>query len=199
MYPLAKEDHISEFVKQHQELFTRHQINLHFNRTLFFLTQVAHESSGLTKTIECMYYCTAAQIKATWPKRFRTVSAAAPYARNPQALANLVYANRMGNGSCASGDGWRCRGHGYIQVTGADGLRAVGAIAGIDRLDLNPEIACDPKYALSVACAFWAWKGLNLVCDTGDFVRCTKGVNGGTIGLEDRKKILARFKPILLA
>lgn len=158
------------------------------NRLHFFLGQLGHESGGLTVREENLNY-SAARLMAVWPSRFPTLAAAQPYARNPEKLANKVYGGRMGN--TQPSDGWRYRGRGYIQLTGRDGYRAVGQVAGLP-LETNPDLAADPTKAAAVAAAFWTWKSINPSCDAGDFVTCTRKINGGTVGLDDRKAWLAK-------
>jgi putative chitinase len=131
-----------------------------------------------------------------WPKRFPTLDAAKPYANNSEKLANRVYANRMGNGSPESGDGYKYRGRGLIQLTGREGYKEVGALAGID-LVAHPERASAPADCLLVACAFWKWKSLNAICDTGDFKALTRKINGGTVGMEDRLAWLEKVRTCL--
>lgn len=184
LYPRGPAVHLDELARQADGLFARFGIKAG-NRRNFLLAQVGHESGGLTVTEENMRY-RADRIVTVWPSRFRTVEDARPYANNPTKLANLVYANRMGNGPPESGDGFRFRGRGYIQITGRDGYAQVGARTGLD-LVASPDLAFDPAHALHVVCGFWAWKGLNDLCDTGDFVTVTKRINGGTIGMADRR------------
>jgi putative chitinase len=192
LYPRAPEVHLDAFAARAQELLQRFGIAESENRLHFFLAQIGHESGGLTIAEENMNY-RAERIAEVWPSRFPTVAAAKPFERNPKKLANYVYANRMGNGPPESGDGFRFRGRGYMQITGRDGYRQVGAIADLP-LDTNPELAAAPEHALLVACAFWAWKGLNPHCDTGDFVKVTRIINGGLNGLNDRRAWLDKAR-----
>ncbi len=195
LYPRAASDHLDAFVDQHALLFQQFGIAAGRNRLHFFLAQIGHESGGLTITEENLNY-SAARLMAVWPSRFRTLEAAQPFANDPQKLANKVYADRMGNGSPASGDGWRFRGRGYAQITGRDGYRAIGAVAMID-LITDPDAAARPATALRVACAFWQWKGLSVSADRGDFIANTKRWNGGTIGMDDRWRWLREVQRIV--
>ncbi len=165
-------------------------------RLHLFLAQIGHDSGGLTITEENLSY-SAARLCAVWPRRFPSESAAAPYARNPEALANKVYGGRMGNGPPESGDGWRYRGRVYIQITGRDGYLQCSRRAGLD-LEDAPDLAAAPDQALAVACAFWDWKGLNALCDSGDIVKVTRRINGGTNGLADRRAWLDKVRRVLL-
>lgn len=164
------------------------------NRLPYFLANVGHESGGCTITHENLNYSTAARLCAVWPSRFPNEAAAQPYVNNPEALANNVYAGRMGN--TQPGDGYLYRGRGYIQLTGRDAYAAVGQAAGLDLVN-NPDLAAAPENALRVACGFWAWKGLNPVCDTGDFNAVVKIINGGLNGLDDRLQWLDKARKVL--
>jgi putative chitinase len=152
---------------------------------------MGHESGGLTIVQENLNY-SASRLMAVWPSRFPTLASAQPYAGNPQKLANKVYGGRMGN--TGPNDGWTYRGRGFIQITGKDGYASVGALAGLDLVG-HPELAADPAKAGAVVAAFSSWKKLNVPADAGDFVAHTRKINGGTIGLDDRKvwlnKVLA--------
>jgi putative chitinase len=111
-------------------------------------------------------------------------------------LANKVYANRMGNGSPESGDGYRYRGRGYIQITGKDGYRNTGLRAGLDLVS-HPEKAIETAVALRIACAFWKWKELNPLCDLRKFEEVTKRINGALIGYQDRLEWLQKVRRTL--
>ena len=197
LFPRAPEPHVEAFARDNPALFSRFGIDASPTRLSFFLAQVGHEAGGLTVTEENLSYSPERMV-AVWPSRFADVAAARPFARNPEALANHVYGGRMGNGPADTGDGFRFRGRGYIQITGRDGYAKVGAIAGLD-LVAEPDRAHDPDQALLVACAFWEWKGLNLRCDTGDFVRVTRRTNGGTTGMADRRAWLDKARRVLNA
>ena len=160
-------------------------------RMAAFLAQIAHESGELTNLEEKLSY-SAMRMCQVWPKRFPTQEAAAPYARNPQKLASRVYAGRLGNGDEASGDGWRYRGRGLIQLTGKSNYASCAKALGLDLVG-NPDFLLDPKGAARSAAWFWQSHGLNELADhqlgeddTEDFTEITKRINGGTIGLEER-------------
>jgi putative chitinase len=192
LYPRAPAPHVDAFVAFNDTLFADFGIAQRPIRLHYFLAQIGHESGGLTIAVENLSY-SAKRLTAVWPSRFKTAAAAQPYARNPQALANKVYANRMGNGPPESGDGWRFRGRGYIQITGRKAYRTVGAIAGED-LETHPELAAAPELALRVACAFWQWKDLNPFCDLGDYKKVTRLINGGLNGFADRRAWLDKVR-----
>ncbi len=149
-----------------------------------FLGQILHESEGLEHLEEGLFYKTPGRLMATWPTRFKSLADEVPYLRNPQALAEKVYGGRMGNVN--PGDGWRNRGGGLIQVTGADNLRALQAATGVPVFD-NPDLLRKPTAeALQVAIAWWEGNVPDSVM--GDIVKVTKRVNGGTVGLADRRR-----------
>jgi putative chitinase len=195
LYPKAPAAHVKAFLATQEELFDEHGLAAKPIRLHFFLAQIGHESGGLTIAVENLRY-SAQRLTEVWPKRFPRLAAAQPFANDPVRLANEVYANRMGNGPPASGDGFRYCGRGYIQVTGRDGYRKVGELAELD-LVANPEAAAAPKTALRVACAFWTWKGLCEWCDTGGFKKVTRKINGGHTGLVDRRAWLDKVRRLL--
>ena len=150
-----------------------------------FLGQVLHESAMLEKLEEGLYYKTPGRLMTIWPSRFKSLSDELPYLRNPEALANKVYGGRMGN--TRPGDGWRHRGSGLIQVTGAINLMAMQAVTGIPVYD-NPELLRKPTpEALRVVIAWWEGNVSDAIM--GDIDRVTKSVNGGQIGLAHRKAL----------
>lgn len=156
---------------------------------LQFLAQMIHESQGLTHFEESLYYSTPERIAQVWPSRF-SVASARPYARNPQALANVVYANRMGNGNAASGDGWKYRGRGGLQATGKAMFQQISTLLKYDFV-ANPDALADPKWVLPGSLAVAKILKLGLI---HDFVADTKKLNGGTIGLADRMAILKALR-----
>jgi putative chitinase len=147
-----------------------------------FLGQCGHESAGFTALVENLNY-RAESLCKVWTKRFPTLESAQPYHRNPEAIANHVYANRMGNGDEQSGDGWAYRGRGLIQLTGRDNYRACGEALGVD-LESDPDLVSTPQFAALSAGWFWSTHGLNRIAE--DIVAVTKKINGGTHGLDDR-------------
>lgn len=160
-------------------------------RQAAFIAQTAHESIGFTALRENLNY-SATALTATWPSRFPT-DVAAQYARQPEKIANRAYANRLGNGDEGSGDGWRYRGRGIIQVTGKDNYRSCGATLGLDLVS-SPELLEDITHAFRSGGWFWNNRSLNALADQGDFLGITKKINGGTNGLADRERYYARAK-----
>jgi putative chitinase len=195
LYPRAIPDLLDGVAAAAPDVLARFGISANPDRLAYFLAQVGHESGGLTINVENMNY-SARRLTEVWPRRFPTIAAAAPYANNPEKLANFTYGGRMGNGPPASGDGFRFRGRGLIQITGRDGYRSVASHAGLP-LEANPDLVTVPANALLCAAAFWKWKDLNPVCDARDFTRCTIIINGGTVGIADRREWLDKARRVL--
>jgi putative chitinase len=116
-----------------------------------------------------------------------TPEEAVAYEKQPQKIANRIYSNRMGNRDEASGDGFRFRGSGFLQLTGMSNFFHAGQALGVDFV-MQPELVRTPMYAAQTAGWFWQTHKLNQYADSGDFLTMTKRINGGTIGLEDRIK-----------
>ena len=167
-------------------------------RLAHFLAQCGHESGGFKATQENLNY-SAKGLMGIFKKYFPTEAIANAYQRNPQKIANKVYANRMANGDEASGDGYKFRGRGYIQLTGKDNYTQFGNAIG-ENITSNPDVVSG-KYALLSAAWFWSKNGLNKLADGGatDAVvtSITKRVNGGTIGLPDRIKHFKEYYHLL--
>jgi putative chitinase len=156
-------------------------------RVAAFIAQCAHESGGLMVLQENLNY-RAATLRTVFPKYFPTDAIAADYANRPnkqEAIANRVYANRMGNGDESSGDGFRFRGRGLIQLTGRSNYQAFAKSLGVE-VDEVPEYLATFEGAAQSACWFWDKNNLNQWADQSDIITLTKRINGGTIGLEDR-------------
>ena len=155
-------------------------------RVAAFLAQCGHESADFTVLKENLNYG-AAGLRGTFPKYFPDDATAKAYERKPENIANRVYANRMGNGIETSGDGYKYRGRGAIQLTGHDNYKAFADSIGksIDEAVAYTETLAG---AIESACWFWNKNKLNQYADSSDMVTLTKRINGGTIGLEDRVK-----------
>jgi putative chitinase len=167
-----------------------------------FLSQCAHESGGFERLQENLNY-SADGMAGIWPRRFAVLGPdkkpvkkdgknqpnkfALALHRKPEMIANVVYSNRMGNGPTESGEGWLYRGRGLKQLTGKDNHRACGAGLAVD-LVANPDLLLEPIYAARSAAWFWATNKCNNFADSGDIEGLTKRINGGLIGIEDRKK-----------
>jgi putative chitinase len=167
-------------------------------RLAHFLAQCGHESGGFKATQENLNY-SAKGLAGIFKKYFPTEAAAASYARQPQKIASKVYGGRMGNGNEASGEGYKFRGRGYIQLTGKDNYTAFGKSIGED-MTANPDKVAS-TYALLSAAWFFTKNGLHKMADGGAtdqvVTSITKRVNGGTIGLADRIKHFKEYYHLL--
>lgn len=163
-------------------------------RVAAFIAQCGHESAGFTVLKENLNYG-APGLMATFKKYFPTQELADQYARQPERIANRVYANRMGNGNEASGDGWRYCGRGLIQLTGKNNYTAFANNIDTPLEDI-PAYLTTFEGAIQSACWFWNTNNLNQYADAGDTLTLTKRINGGTHGLEDRT---ARYNRALVA
>lgn len=156
------------------------------NRAAHLLGQAAHESGGFTITKESLYYSSPERICKVWPSRFKTVEDAMPYAKNPKALADKVYSNRMGNGE---GEGHIYIGRGFIQLTGKDNYRSFASDMRVPDVMNDPSLV-ETDYAFESAMWFFEKNGLFKMADNGigtdNIKSITKRVNGGTHGLDDR-------------
>lgn len=174
-----------------------------------WIAQTAHESGGYTMLVENLNY-RATTMAACWPARFAVKNPDGTWAKDekggkvpnkfalalekkPEALANVVYSSRMGNGPTESGDGWAFRGRGLKQLTGRDNVTRCGLALGVD-LAANPDLLLQPEYAALSAAWFWSVNKCGPLADANDFVGLTKKINGGTIGLADRQ---ARYEAVL--
>lgn len=160
-----------------------------------FIGQCGHEC-GQFKILEENLNYKAETLMKLWKSRFPTIDIANEYARNPKKIANKVYASRMGNRDEASGDGYRFRGRGCIQLTGHANYFHAGQACGEDFV-MNPDLVATPKYAAMTAGWFWSTHKLNQYADTRDFLMMTKKINGGIIGLDDRIKHINHALDIL--
>ena len=185
---LPRNQHVSYWHHALEQLLPDYEINTP-RRMAAFIAQCAHESGGFTTLKENLNY-KPMSLRKLFPKYFDTDELAQQYCSKPNkqaAIANRIYANRMGNGDEASGDGYRFSGRGLIQLTGratwqefADSIET--SLTDLDEYMQSFEGACQS------ACFFWESRKLNQYADAGDIVTLTRKINGGTIGLEDRKK-----------
>lgn len=167
-------------------------------RLSHFLAQVGHESGGFKAVTENLNYG-AKGLRGVFGKYFTTDEKALQYERKPEKIANLVYGSRMGNGPETSGDGFKFRGRGYIQLTGKDNYLAFDKVVSED-LSSNPDLVAT-KYPLLSAAWFFHKNGLHKIADEGAteavVTKITKRVNGGTIGLADRLKHFNEYYNLL--
>lgn len=155
-------------------------------RLAAFLAQIAHESN-FEPVRENLYYTNPFRLASIFPSSFTAISAVG-YLANPRATANRAYANRLGNGSEASGDGWKYRGGGLIQITGKANYRALSIASGVDYLK-NPDLITDLDGAVTSACWWWDAHGLNALADIKAFSRITRVINGpALLGEADRER-----------
>lgn len=182
---IPKNAYTSYWYSALEQLLPDYQIDTP-QRLAAFLAQCAHESGNFVFIKENLNYRWQS-LRKTFPKYFPTDALAQQYEKQPQKIANRVYANRMGNGPEESGDGYKFCGRGLIQLTGRDNYSWFAA-----SLEITPEEASEYmetfEGAAQSACWFWETNNLNQWADRGDIVTLTKRINGGTIGLEDRQK-----------
>lgn len=156
------------------------------NRVAAFLAQTAHESGGYKAIKENLNY-RAQTLCKVWPRYFPSMSIALQYEKKPEKIANRAYANRMGNGNEASGDGFKFCGRGLIQLTGKDNYTQYA-----DSLEISVDEASEHlttfEGCVQSACWFWEANNLNQYADNGDILTMTKRINGGTLGLADRQQ-----------
>jgi putative chitinase len=185
---LPKNPYIDYWYNALSQLLPDYEINTP-KRIAAFIAQCSHESGGFTALEENLNY-KAATLRKIFPKYFPTDEIANQFASLPnkqQAIANKVYANRMGNGDEASGDGFKYKGRGLIQLTGKDNYTFFAGSLGIS-VEEAAEYMHTFEGAAQSACWFWENNNLNQWADKGDILTLTKRINGGTIGLEDRIK-----------
>lgn len=161
-------------------------------RVAMFLAQVGHESGRLKRVVENLNYSSKGLL-ATWPSRYNK-ELAERHHRKPELIANHVYGGRMGNSN--TGDGWKYRGRGLIQLTGYNNYRAYQTYSG-DPVTVRPDLLERPEYAVKAACWYWKENNLNKWADVKDIVGSTKAINGGTNGLEDRRLLYNKALRVL--
>ena len=174
------------------ETFEKYEINTP-KRQACFIGQCMHESGGFKQLVENLNYSARALV-ATWPSRFPNEEYAEEYAKKPERIANKVYSGRMGN--TEEGDGAKYIGRGLIQLTGKENYANCGLGIGVDLLG-NPDWLSNPQYAALSAGWFWRKRGLNELADANDIETMTKRINGGNIGIEDRKAKIAMVSKYL--
>lgn len=175
------------------ECFLKYNINTP-ERIAGFVGQCQHESLNFTVLQENLNY-SAVGLTRTWPSRFNA-ELATLYARNPGMIASSVYADRMGNGDEASGEGWIYRGRGLIQLTGKQMYVLCGFALEVDLVQ-EPDLLLQEKYAVLSAGWYWWNNDLNRFCDKQDWRGLTRAINGGYNGLDDRLKKIDKVLVIL--
>lgn len=189
----------AEWVDALNETFDRFQIDTPM-RQASFIGQCGHECGQFRVLEENLNYRAATLLKL-FPRTPRrswgfTPEEAAAYERQPKRIANRIYSNRMNNRDEASGDGWRFRGRGCIQLTGSANYHHAGRALGVDFI-MEPDLVATPKYAAMTAGWFWNTHRINQFADVQDWIGMTKRINGGTIGLDDRIKHIMQALQIL--
>jgi putative chitinase len=186
LFESTKRETLQKYVDPLNDALEKYEINTP-KRIAMFMAQIGHESGGLTIVEESLNY-RAERLKVVFPKYFNNVDPN-EYAHNPQKIGNRVYANRMGNGSEQSGDGYKYRGRGFIQLTGHDNYASYAHAAGFQSVDEAVAYLSTPEGACSSAAWFWSAHGLNAFADADDCLGATKRINGGVIGLAEREAI----------
>ena len=166
-------------------------------RAAAFLAQAAHESIGFTRLQENLSYSTPERLMDVFKSRFDGLADAAQYLRQPEKLANRVYANRLGNGDTTSGDGWKYRGRGLFQLTGRANYMAAGDGLGTD-YKANPDLVAEPPDAAFTAAWYWAVGNLNAMADVGQIDVITRRINGpAMLGADERRALYQQFLQVL--
>lgn len=196
--PKTRETVLQNYLLPLQQITDYYEISATAERLAGFLAQVSHESGNFTATIENLNYSTAGLMK-TFKKYFPDEATASQYAKKPEKIANRVYANRMGNGDEHSGDGYKYRGRGYIQLTGKENYSKFDSTVPENILG-DPDLVAT-VYPLASAAFFFNSNKLWSICDRGAtpevVTAVTKRVNGGTIGLSDRVKHFIEYYNLL--
>lgn len=182
---MIKNPYLAQWHHALDQLLDDYEINTPL-RVAHFIAQCAHESGNFVFIQENLNY-KAASLRKVFGKYFPTDELAAQYANKPEKIANRVYANRMGNGDEASGDGWRYRGRGLIQLTGKDNYTFFAGSLEIS-VEEAAEYLATFEGAAQSACWYWEQNKLNRFADANDVKGLTRAINGGFIGLEDRIK-----------
>jgi putative chitinase len=182
----------SKWLQPLEDTFEKYEINTP-QRQAAFIGQCSVESGNFTKLKENLNY-SAQRLTQVWPSRFPTIESAEPYAHNPEKLAGKVYNGRLGNSS--EEEAAKYLGRGLIQLTGKENYGNCGSGIGVDLLS-DPDLLGTPEYAALSAGWFWNKKGLNSLADSGDIETMTKRINGGLIGLDDRKAKIAKAEQVL--
>lgn len=167
-------------------------------RVAGFLAQTCHESQDYNVLEENLHY-SASGLRKTFHRYFGSIATAGKYAKKPKMIANLVYSNRMGNGNVASGDGYKFRGRGPIQITGKyNYINCSKYLFNDSRLVEKPDlILLDKEICIMSACWYWSIKNINRSCDKKDILTMTKLINGGTNGIADRRVRFNKYLTIL--
>jgi putative chitinase len=178
--------------QKYKSIFEKYELNTPL-RIAHFMAQIEHESN-LKPISENFNYSASGLIRVF--RKYFTDLEAINYANQPQRIANRVYSNRMGNGNEKSGEGWKYRGRGFIQITGKENYFRLAKDTDLDCLK-NPDLLLEEANAIISALWFWNLKGLNKLADKDDILDITKRINGGVNGLTHRKELLTKWKKAL--
>lgn len=190
-FPKAKPEIIRAIVDQAPKVLVSQKLTTPA-RLCDFFAHVSVETGGLTRLDENLNY-RAAQLCLVWPARFGSLAAAAPFAHHPEALANKVYGGRLGNAK--PGDGWKYRGQGLIQTTGAYNFKRLQNITGVPLLS-HPELVMSPAHMLECAAILYGSLGAIPFADRGDILGSTRKINGGTTGFTERRAAWFRARRV---
>lgn len=193
--PAALNEDINKYLDPLNNLLPGIEINTPL-RAAHFIAQLAHESGCFHNVKENLKY-SAEGLREVFRKYFPSDELAGAYARKPEKIAARVYANRMGNRDEASGDGWKFRGRGLIQLTGRDNYRRCGEAIGSNLEEIPDQVADNPEVAVQVAGWFWKSNNLNHFADLDNIKNITRKINGGLNGLKERKAFLERAKRVM--
>lgn len=182
---IGKNANSQQWLDSLNKILPEYEINTP-QRIAAFMAECSHESGNFTQVKENLNY-RAETLMRVWPKYFPTMEIAQQYAGKPEMIANRAYANRMGNGNEASGDGWRYCGRGLIQLTGFEGYQFFADSVGMDIKDV-PAYLETFEGAVQSACSFWETNNLNVIADAGDIDKISKIINGGTLGMVERSE-----------
>lgn len=194
VFPNTKSDVLETYLPHLNKAFAKYGFDTS-NKVNTFLAQIGHESGEFKFVVENLNYSSDA-LRRVFPKYFRDKATADKYARKPQAIANRVYASRMGNGNEASGDGWKYRGKGLIQITGKNNHKGVADFYG-KTIDEAVEWMLTPEGAVMSAVWFWLENGLMSLASVADMRGLTRKINGGTNGLQHRLELFERAKKVI--
>lgn len=194
LFPQTKKEVCEKYLNPLIQTCDKYEI-VSADRLAAFLGQIGVESGGLNHVRENLNYSDTSLLKV-FPKYFKSPADAAQYARKPEMIANRVYGGRMGNGTEATGDGYRYRGRGFIQITGKNNYTAFAKDNGMTIEEAVAYLETDEGAAMSAGW-FWNTNKLNAIADKGDITTLTKKINGGTHGLEERKAYYAHAKKLL--
>lgn len=183
-----------ELVVVLNQILPKYNINTPL-RLAHFFSQYAHETMGFTKFVENTNYTSPNRLRAIFPRHFPSKTIAANYAGKPQAIANKVYANRFGNGSEQSGDGYRYRGRGLCHLTFKANYYQFTLETGVEAIR-HPELLEEPFYAVMAGCWYWQRRKINALADADNVLAVTRAINGGTNGIVQRKALLLKCKEV---